>query len=341
METKINSDNTDTEVHTLPSEYSNQNEEVSMITSKCSQNLLESGINSFNVKTNTVHDTRCVGVPNMSQEVLKSISSISTENITTVQPNKTSDSESDPVKISPNVKTESNLVIKSYEDSRQDELQGEYINRTIIITKNTDDSENLEGGSLESISNPVSPSNENVLDANEQISESMKSALQQKDESDNFIDELKKAEKDETVTESQVTNEPMEVLDDEQSNQMPGSDIMEENSMNEKISGECESLISEDSSSAIISDCNKLNGLDNDVAQELISESSCSEYPASLDTPGPPTPMSATVETGSTGPTPVKRNRLGSIERSSHYKQLVSVEYKCRHNITFCQLYMQ
>jgi hypothetical protein len=50
----------------------------------------------------------------------------------------------------------------------------------------------------------------------------------------------------------------------------------------------------------------------------LISESSCSEYP-SLDTPGPPTPMSSTVETGSNsmGPTQSKRSRLGSSGNSA------------------------
>ena len=84
--------------------------------------------------------------------------------------------------------------------------------------------------------------------------------------------------------------------------------------------------ISEDSSSGMISE-NKINGIETDMPMDLISESSCSEYP-SLDTPGPPTPMSSTVETGSNsmGPTQSKRSRLGSSGNSaadvkSSYKQ--------------------
>ena len=84
--------------------------------------------------------------------------------------------------------------------------------------------------------------------------------------------------------------------------------------------------ISEDSSSGMISE-NKINGIETDMPLDLISESSCSEYP-SLDTPGPPTPMSSTVETGSNsmGPTQSKRSRLGSSGNSaadvkSSYKQ--------------------
>lgn len=174
----------------------------------------------------------------------------------------------------------------------------------------TEEFENLEQGGLDSVEKHVMPCK--VLSK----CESLKQTLPQLDNAVDFIDEFKEANKVDTVTSRQ-----MGIIDDEESNLIP--DTMEENSINDKMSAECESLISEDSSSAIISDGNKINGVD--IAQELVSESSCSEYPAGLDTPGPPTPMSASIETGSTGPTPAKRNRLGSIERSSHYKQLVLI----------------
>ena len=100
-------------------------------------------------------------------------------------------------------------------------------------------------------------------------------------------------------------------------------------SSNERAGIEYDNLscdISEDSSSGMISE-NKINGIETDMPMDLISESSCSEYP-SLDTPGPPTPMSSTVETGSNsmGPTQSKRSRLGSSGNSaadvkSSYKQ--------------------
>jgi hypothetical protein len=81
--------------------------------------------------------------------------------------------------------------------------------------------------------------------------------------------------------------------------------------------------ISEDSSSGMISE-NKINGIETDMPLDLISESSCSEYP-SLDTPGPPTPMSSTVETG------VNKMKYGeTLNKTNSYLNRTLNKSQCR-----------
>ena len=126
--------------------------------------------------------------------------------------------------------------------------------------------------------------------------------------------ELKQSETQSLDQESNAKDLQSDISDDEDSRNE--TDNNGEKNLNTRT--EYDSfLFSEDSSSTFMPE-RKINGMEVDAA--LISESSCSEYPPSLDTPGPPTPASCTVDTGSTGPTPAKRSRQGSTD-TLRYKQ--------------------